>query len=339
MDMPPIRYTHAEDGTRIAYTVIPGDSPPWLHLYSLGAPTIELDFSVAARFGYIQNLAHGRATVLFDHRGSGFSGPFKDELTVDDLVDDVAAVTQAIDEPVDVSVMGTGCLVAFRYAAAHGANGWRSLVLLGAIEIRFAGSYQDVGQAMWHKGSYRTWLASAGRNSMDVSPAEVLPLAQRWSELVPEATQAAYVRSVANLDFTCDAGQLRIPTLVVSHPRYKGAIETAGTIPGAAFAAVDLLVNRPELGTEVRAHWERHIRPQLGVQRSASPTGTNSYHLTDRECDVLSLLASGHSNAGIAAALVMSVRTVERHVQNIYSKLGVHNRVEAANWAMRNGVG
>ena len=96
MDMPPIRYTHAADGTRIAYAIIPGASPPWLHIYSLGAPTIEQDISVGARLGYIQKLARGRATVLYDHRGSGYSGPIEGELTVDDLADDVAAVTEAV---------------------------------------------------------------------------------------------------------------------------------------------------------------------------------------------------------------------------------------------------
>src|SRR5690606_24616010 len=134
--------------TRIAYTIMPGASPPWLHLYSIGAPTIELDFSVGARLGYTQNLARGRASVLYDHRGSGFSGPIGAELTLDNLADDVAAVTEAIGEPMDVSVMGSGCFMAFRYAARHG-RGWRSLVLHGGIELRFAGSFQDKGQAIW----------------------------------------------------------------------------------------------------------------------------------------------------------------------------------------------
>jgi DNA-binding CsgD family transcriptional regulator len=155
---------------------------------------------------------------------------------------------------------------------------------------------------------------------------------------VPEASQAAYVESAANIDFTCDAGQVPIPTLVASHPRNKGAIESAGAIPGAVFAPMELLVNRPELGTEIRDLWERYIRPQLGGDVSSSPPDKNGDHLTDRERDILRRLAAGTSNADIAAELVVSPRTVERHVQNIYSKLGVHNRVEAANWAIRSGV-
>ena len=233
--------------------------------------------------------------------------------------------------------MGTGCLTAYHYAA-RGCGSWRSLVLLGGAVLRFAGSFQDKGQAMWREGSYLTWLTSAARNSMDVSPADAVTIAQRWSELVPEASQAAYAHAVSNLDFTCDAKQVRIPTLVASHPRNKGAIEAAGVIPGAVFAPLELLVNRPELGTEVRDLWERDIRPKLGEQGPPESPATNGYHLTGRERVVLRRLADGHSNADIASELVMSPRTVERHVQNIYAKLGVHNRVEAANWAARNGV-
>ena len=52
--------------------------------------------------------------------------------------------------------------------------------------------------------------------------------------------------------------------------------------------------------------------------------------LTDRELEVLSLLAEGKTNAEIAEALCISVRTASTHVCNILSKLGVQNRVQAA---------
>ena len=58
--------------------------------------------------------------------------------------------------------------------------------------------------------------------------------------------------------------------------------------------------------------------------------------LTRREQEVLRHLASGESNKAIAAALVVSVHTVERHVANIFAKLGVSNRATAVSWAQRN---
>lgn len=63
--------------------------------------------------------------------------------------------------------------------------------------------------------------------------------------------------------------------------------------------------------------------------------------LTSRELDVLRLLSSGRSNQEIAADLVLSVRTVERHISNIYQKLGLHGaaaRTTAAARARRSGL-
>jgi DNA-binding CsgD family transcriptional regulator len=63
----------------------------------------------------------------------------------------------------------------------------------------------------------------------------------------------------------------------------------------------------------------------------AGPGGT----LSPREMEVLQLIAAGVSNAGIAARLVLSINTVERHVRNVYAKLGVTNRAEATALATR----
>ncbi|MHB8577964.1 MAG: TIR domain-containing protein [Dehalococcoidia bacterium] len=57
--------------------------------------------------------------------------------------------------------------------------------------------------------------------------------------------------------------------------------------------------------------------------------------LTAREVEVLRLLAAGRTNPEIAAALVLSVKTVERHLANIYAKLGARGRVEATTYALR----
>jgi DNA-binding NarL/FixJ family response regulator len=61
--------------------------------------------------------------------------------------------------------------------------------------------------------------------------------------------------------------------------------------------------------------------------------------LTEREIEVLSLLAEGMTNKDIAQALILSVRTVEAHLRSIYGKLAVNSRTEAALWAARNGYG
>ncbi len=61
-------------------------------------------------------------------------------------------------------------------------------------------------------------------------------------------------------------------------------------------------------------------------------------NLTSRQADVLRLLAAGRSNRQIAAELVLSTATVERHLATIYRNLGLSGRVEAARFAMEHGL-
>ncbi len=61
--------------------------------------------------------------------------------------------------------------------------------------------------------------------------------------------------------------------------------------------------------------------------------------LTEREQEVLNLLARGSTNKDIAQSLILSVRTVEAHLHNIYGKLDVASRTEAALWAVNHGYG
>ncbi|WP_202619336.1 helix-turn-helix transcriptional regulator [Ornithinimicrobium cavernae] len=62
-------------------------------------------------------------------------------------------------------------------------------------------------------------------------------------------------------------------------------------------------------------------------------------HLTEREVEVLRLVAAGHSNRQIATQLVLSERTVARHLSNIFGKLRVGSRTAAAAYAFEHGLG
>ena len=59
---------------------------------------------------------------------------------------------------------------------------------------------------------------------------------------------------------------------------------------------------------------------------------------TNRELDVLRLLAQGKTNEEISTELVVVLKTVEKHIANIFRKLGAKNRTEAAAWAIENGL-
>ena len=60
--------------------------------------------------------------------------------------------------------------------------------------------------------------------------------------------------------------------------------------------------------------------------------------LTEREREILRLVAAGKSNKEIAAELIISERTARTHVSNILRKLGLASRTQAALWAMREGL-
>ena len=68
------------------------------------------------------------------------------------------------------------------------------------------------------------------------------------------------------------------------------------------------------------------------------PTSTHGISLTPREDDILRLLVAGQTDRAIAAALFISVRTVEHHVARIFAKLGVHTRTAAVTAALANGL-
>jgi two-component system response regulator NreC len=60
--------------------------------------------------------------------------------------------------------------------------------------------------------------------------------------------------------------------------------------------------------------------------------------LTNREREVLKLVAEGHTTQEIAAMLVLSPKTVERHKTNLMAKLDIHNRTELIKYALRKGI-
>jgi len=76
--------------------------------------------------------------------------------------------------------------------------------------------------------------------------------------------------------------------------------------------------------------------PQLAGRRKARAAYPDG--LSEREVEVLRLIAAGKSNPEVAATLVISRYTVERHVNHILAKTGAANRVEAANYAHAHGL-
>ena len=77
--------------------------------------------------------------------------------------------------------------------------------------------------------------------------------------------------------------------------------------------------------------------PVPDIERIAPQTEA-TYGLSERELEVLRLIASGKSNREIASVLVISEHTVARHLQNIYRKLGISSRAAATAFAFEHAL-
>ena len=114
----------------------------------------------------------------------------------------------------------------------------------------------------------------------------------------------------------------RVPIVFVSADRVESSDRVAGLLVGAD----DYLV-KPVARDEIVARVRRLL--------ARSPDGVTRPRLTEREGEVLRLLAAGHGPAQIGAELSISPKTVATHVEHIYAKLGVHTRAQAVARAFR----
>jgi DNA-binding CsgD family transcriptional regulator len=182
--------------------------------------------------------------------------------------------------------------------------------------------------------------------------------AERLRESVtPEAARAA-LEAMGQFDVTDLLPRVKAPTLVL----HRGDIPwlpvdiaraLASRIPDARLTvmegestapylgdaeatarAVDAFLGEGEEGWMARlGAWAPDAEQEGPRQARAYPDG-----LTAREAEVLSLLASGKTNNEIAEELHVSVRTVERHVANIYAKIGTRGRANATAYALTHNL-
>lgn len=83
---------------------------------------------------------------------------------------------------------------------------------------------------------------------------------------------------------------------------------------------------------------ESYLNPRLGARIASEPPPGPPDDLSEREVDVLRLIALGHTNAEIAEQLYLSVRTVETHRSHIQQKLRLSSRAELVGYALERGL-
>ena len=157
----------------------------------------------------------------------------------------------------------------------------------------------------------------------------------------PEVALAS-LRAVYDFDSTGHLGDVLAPTLVL-HRRDDRAIpfalgkDVARRIRNAHFVALEGDDHFPWRGDADAV--VRETLAFLGAPVEAARTRSGGEaRLTERERQVLRLVARGRTDAEIAVELVLSAHTVHRHIANIRTKLGVPSRTAAAAWALRNEV-
>jgi len=97
-------------------------------------------------------------------------------------------------------------------------------------------------------------------------------------------------------------------------------------------------VNPIDLPAAIRQALDETVYTAIGLSRESHSTAAQAAGLTARELAILTALAQGKSNAAIAKELWVAPQTVKFHLTNIYRKLNVANRTEAARYAYQQGL-
>jgi pimeloyl-ACP methyl ester carboxylesterase/DNA-binding CsgD family transcriptional regulator len=332
-------------GRRVAYAVT-GDGPP------LVAPAwwvshLELDWRDQDFHDFWESVAEGYTLVRYDRLGVGMSDrDVRDEdLTLDG---DVALLGAVLDELAfdKVSLVGGssgGCAaVAFSVRFPERVD---RLLLYGAYADGSAITSPEVRASIvatvrshWGLGSRMLADIFLG----DTTSAEQKRVARYQREATSPETAAVLLEMTYRNDVRSQLDRVRAPTLVV-HRRGDRAIpyelgrELAAGIPTATLLPLGGSAHFPWAGD-----WSsvaRALRSALAPATPARVVGDRpAALLSDREREVLALVAQGLSDQEIAQQLVLSQHTVHRHVANIRHKLGRTTRTAAVAEAARLGL-
>jgi DNA-binding NarL/FixJ family response regulator len=127
-----------------------------------------------------------------------------------------------------------------------------------------------------------------------------------------------------------------VKVIVLSVSADRGLIDNV--LKRGASAYIVKSVNPVDLPSVIRQAVEETVYTAIGLPEDPSSRAAKAAGLTERELAILTALARGMSNAAIAKQLWVAQQTVKFHLTNIYRKLGVANRTEAARYAYQQGL-
>ena len=321
-----VRFFQSRVGARIAYATA-GTGPPLLMLPPW-ACHLEAMEQLSGTRPTLEVLARQHTLVWYDRWGTGLSDRTREDFSIDadlqvleDLVQHLHLRRAAVFSPSHGGPMAIELALRHPALVSHlvlYATSGRALtdsVAWPAIRDLILGDWEMAKRAV-----AAVVVAGAPRSDLDA-----------FEELMERAATPEMMVALQDMamghDMRDRLSDLRAPTLVL-HRRGDMALPVeegralAAAIPDAVFEVL-----------EGEAH-VNFVGDSVGVAERivafTAPGTCQTTPLTAREHEILELIASGSSNAEAADHLVLSVRTVERHLLNAYRKLGVRSRAEAA---------
>jgi pimeloyl-ACP methyl ester carboxylesterase len=312
---------------------------------------LEFDWDSPVWRHWLHGLAEAHTVFRYDERGCGLSDRDVEDLSLDARIADLEAVIDAAGlERVALLGMSQGGPVAVAYAARHPER--VSQLILYATYARGrlmrdpSPSAREQARLMvslirmgWGQGEPAFRRLFTTLFIPDASEDQM-----QWFDELQRATTepetAVRIRHARNHDdVTPEAARIASPALVLNArddalvPFSEGRL-LATLIPDARFVPLEsrnhiLLADEPAW-EQFRAELRVFLRPGARPRPRDELGG-----LSNRELDVVALVAEGLNNEEIAARLYLSVRTVERHLSNIYAKLGVSGKAARAAAAVR----
>ena len=363
---PHIQYARAADGVSIAFWML-GRGTPLVYLAGGPWSRVELWEIPECRRWY-ERLAHERMLVRYDVRGTGLSERTVADYSLEALLLDVEAVVDRLGLA-RFALFGAADAgpVAIAYAARHPERvarlvlwcAWARGVDIDSPRIR---AWRELLERDWELMTDTCAHLALGWSAGQIG--------RRAAERLRESVTREGLRAALDAAAAFDASPLlaaveapalvlhrrEIPWLPVAIARDLASglrdarltvLEGESTAPYLSDAeaiaqAIDEFLGEPDrpalspeaAPTDVRRPATRPPEPTPGAMLQA-PGGRE---LTAREVEVVRLIAGGRTNQEIAEELVVSVRTVERHIANIYHKLGARGRAHATAYALTRGI-